>query len=292
MRFFFALFLALSLATAPVAAADAPKPGTPPQQTTPPPPVPCTSKLCYLGGTLSVAVVTIFIVWVATSSEILRSSEPHLFPTRRQRNTIRANLAAGRPAGVNAITALLVDYQRCFSFSQSQMIWWFWIIASSFVYIVWRTEDFFGVGFEGGLTQEALILLGIGAGTAVGAAVVSQAKADPTDADDPLNQFTAAAAAYENPPAGATPAALAALQTNLLAAAERLKSDGFLNDILSDQDGISLHRFQAVAWAAALGVIFMVFVVRSGVAMPQLSVYELALLGISSGTYLGLKTTE
>jgi hypothetical protein len=68
-------------------------------------------------------------------------------------------------------------------------------------------------------------------------------------------------------------------------------SSGFLLDILSDADGVSVHRFQLFAWTIILGVVFASAVLRE-VGMPVFSATLLGLMGLSAGTYLGLKIPE
>lgn len=68
-------------------------------------------------------------------------------------------------------------------------------------------------------------------------------------------------------------------------------SRGFLADILSDADGLAIHRVQAAAWTVVLGVIFCVTVYRT-LFMPQFSFTLIALMGISAGTYVGFKLPE
>ena len=69
------------------------------------------------------------------------------------------------------------------------------------------------------------------------------------------------------------------------------KSNGFFDDILSDANGISFHRFQMVAWTIVLGIIFIIEVYRN-LAMPVFNTTLMGLLGLSAGTYLGLKIPE
>jgi len=102
------------------------------------------------------------------------------------------------------------------------------------------------------ITASVLALIGIGAATAMGATLIDTGKAAPATAD---------------------------------------VSEGFLKDVLSDRDGISLHRFQMFVWTLVLGVIFIVSVYRS-LEMPEFSATLLGLMGISSGTYLGFKVPE
>jgi hypothetical protein len=102
-----------------------------------------------------------------------------------------------------------------------------------------------------------------------------------------LNAFNAIVAQIRA--AGAQP--LDGLVAQRDALAKQLASEGFLRDILSDVDGISLHRFQSFVWTLVLGGMFLANVVMHN-AMPQFSPTLLALLGISGGTYLGFKIPE
>lgn len=69
------------------------------------------------------------------------------------------------------------------------------------------------------------------------------------------------------------------------------ENEHFVKDILSDANGISFHRFQIAAWTLVLGLIFA-FQVYKVLAMPTFGVELLTLMGISAGTYVGLKGTE
>ena len=216
----------------------------------------------------SIAVVTAAILALAWKSEVLRDSQPPDFAGAPLSPT-------GAPAPANQ------QYKRSFSLSQTQMTWWFWIVLSSFLYIAWTKWDIFG-----GLNEQALTLTGIGVGTAIGAAIIDQSKKDKAG---PLKDMNEALAKLNDPATSATdrPGWIAKFN----AAAVRLKSDGFLADILSDVDGISLHRFQSFAWTVVLGGVFLISVFSAG-QMPTFNAYELTLLGISAGTYLGLKIPE
>lgn len=102
------------------------------------------------------------------------------------------------------------------------------------------------------ITGSVLALLGIGSGTALGAVLIDSGKTAPT-----LSR----------------------------------SSQGFLRDLLSDERGISVYRFQLFAWTLVLGVIFCASV-YDGLQMPQFSTTLLGLMGLSSGTYLGFKVPE
>ena len=66
---------------------------------------------------------------------------------------------------------------------------------------------------------------------------------------------------------------------------------GFFLDIFSDDSGVAFHRFQMSVWTAALGVIFIARVLIN-LEMPEFETSILGLMGISSGTYLGMKLPE
>ncbi|MCX6304989.1 MAG: hypothetical protein NT040_08475 [Bacteroidetes bacterium] len=69
------------------------------------------------------------------------------------------------------------------------------------------------------------------------------------------------------------------------------QSDSFLEDILQDELGYSVHRAQMFMWTVIMGIIFVVSVIRLQ-QIPQLDESLLGLMGISSGAYVGLKTME
>ena len=74
----------------------------------------------------------------------------------------------------------------------------------------------------------------------------------------------------------------------LNAQAEPLPSLGFLNDILKDNQGVSFHRFQMLAWTGVLIVIFISSVIET-LTMLDFDSTLLALMGLSGGTFLGFK---
>lgn len=105
------------------------------------------------------------------------------------------------------------------------------------------------------ITDSVLALIGIGSATALGATLIDKNKSVPAP-DEPGG-----------------------------------KSRGFLDDVMSDPTGVSLHRFQMFGWTLVLGVIFIGSVYRN-LAMPEFSATLLGLMGVSSGTYLGFKVPE
>jgi hypothetical protein len=135
-----------------------------------------------------------------------------------------------------------------FSLARSQMAFWFFLALAAYVFIWLVTEELDTI------SDSVLGLIGIGSGTALGAALID---------------------------AGQSQAA----------AARRSTSGRFLRDVLEGPTGLSFHRFQMLAWTVVLGIIFCASVYNT-LAMPEFSTTLLALMGISSGTYLGFKFPE
>lgn len=70
-------------------------------------------------------------------------------------------------------------------------------------------------------------------------------------------------------------------------------SEGFIKDILSDENGISIHRFQNVIWTVIAIVIYLTDIATNEKChLPELDQTLLSLTGISNATYLGLKLKE
>jgi hypothetical protein len=64
---------------------------------------------------------------------------------------------------------------------------------------------------------------------------------------------------------------------------------GWWRDLVSDDRGlVALDRFQVVVWTLVLGGVFLTAVLWD-LTMPEFSATMLALMGISSGTYIGFK---
>jgi hypothetical protein len=69
------------------------------------------------------------------------------------------------------------------------------------------------------------------------------------------------------------------------------QSEHFLTDIMSDANGVSFHRFQMATWTLVLSLVFIKGVYEN-LAMPEFNTTLMGLLGLSAGTYLGLKIPE
>jgi len=69
------------------------------------------------------------------------------------------------------------------------------------------------------------------------------------------------------------------------------KSEGWFLDILSDGSSINIQRFQNVVFNLVFGIILIQKTISTNL-LPDFDNNVLMLLGISSGAYAGLKTTE
>jgi hypothetical protein len=150
---------------------------------------------------------------------------------------------------------------RPYSFSRVQLAWWSVIILASFISIIILR------GAIPTFDTSTLYLLGISSATTVGATLI--------DISDQTNP-------------------------NLTGLGQNIKGDNLILDILSDKNGVNVHRFQTVIFNIVFGIWFVFYVVThlndSTIAndsiIPVISSNNLILLGVSSGLYTTLKTTE
>lgn len=144
--------------------------------------------------------------------------------------------------------------QRPYSLSRAQLLWWVNVVAICAIFLFAKEQTF------PLLNSTALILLGISAGTTVSGRIIDNNK-------------------VQND-----------LKKGLTASLNATK-DNFVNDILSDENGISVQRFQGLIFNVILGVFFMVKFFTD-FKMPDFGTQELALLGVSSSTYIASKINE
>lgn len=152
--------------------------------------------------------------------------------------------------------------QKTYSYARVQLSWWTIIIISSFIAI------FITKGNLPILDSSLIILLGISSGTTGVASII--------DVSD---------RSIEN----------AVLIQNA-------ESENFFLDILSDANGISIHRLQAFLFNLVIGIWVLVMVAKGLNActnqtcinsiLPIIDPNKLLLLGVSAATYAGLKTNE
>lgn len=69
------------------------------------------------------------------------------------------------------------------------------------------------------------------------------------------------------------------------------ESEGFVSDIMSDENGMSVHRFQAVIFNVVYGIVFLLGTIKNSM-FPEFDTQTISLLGLSSGAYLAMKITE
>jgi hypothetical protein len=134
-----------------------------------------------------------------------------------------------------------------YSLARTQMAFWFVNVVLA-VLTIWAVT-----GSVPPITSSVLGLMGIGAGTALGAVLLDQ-NGGPND----------------NPPR---------------------ESITFFKDLLTDGATIGLHRFQMLVWTVVLFFIFW-GAVWNKLALPEFDNTLLALMGISAGAYVGFKFPE
>jgi hypothetical protein len=175
--------------------------------------------------------------------------------------------------------------RRSFSLARCQMAWWFFIVLGAYLYI-WIVT-----GNRDSLNSGVLTLIGISAATGASSAVIDGSKRDERKKLEAQRDALNAAIGAVPPPANLADlnAQLARVQASIQALPSPPgESEGLLKDILNEEDGVSFHRFQMAGWTIMLGIVFVVTVYQS-LVMPDPSATLLGLMGISSGTYIGLK---
>jgi hypothetical protein len=142
-----------------------------------------------------------------------------------------------------------------FSLSRVQLAVWTVIISCSYIYL----QLCMPVCSNTDINKTALILMGISAAVTTAGTIMD--KREIQDARD----------RHQNTP-----------------------SEGFFVDILSDDNGVSIHRFQNVIWTGIAMIIYLnkIYAIKTGCALPELDETLLALTGISSATYLAIKSQE
>lgn len=143
---------------------------------------------------------------------------------------------------------------KAYSLARVQLWWWTMIILGSYVMAYGLTGDFWK------LSAGCTVLLGISAATTTAGRII-----DVRDGGEP------SVTRHQETP-----------------------SKGFFIDILSDQAGVSVHRFQMVMFNVIYGLSFLVraFSDLHQTILPDFDPATLSLLGVSSATYLALKSGE
>jgi hypothetical protein len=197
------------------------------------------------------------------------------------------------------------DGRHPFSLARLQMAFWFYLVSASY-FLLWLIT-----GDTDTITSSVLSLIGISAGTALGATVVDAGK----NGDVELDLHVAEVDVQTG-----RPRIRASLKEQLLAARRELAAQqdkgapdvcrsrikrlqaqrdffsrppwkSFLYDLLGENDAIGFHSFQILIWTLVLGIIFVVKVYHE-LAMPEFSATLLGLMGVSAGTYVGFKLPD
>lgn len=204
-----------------------------------------------------------------------------------------------------------------YSLARTQMAWWFVLVVIGYVFIWLATGD------RDSIPGSLLGLLGISAATALAAVAIAapggragtmrKLIGDEIEAtDESIVRIDADLVATEQriaeaKAAGRPTASLEALQTSLRRKREEaealrarlvdqrsgvtsiVRSRGLWLDMVTDDRGaVALDRLQIVVWTVVLGGLFL-FGVLWELSMPEFNATLLALMGISSGTYIGFK---
>lgn len=152
-------------------------------------------------------------------------------------------------------TEILKDHStsddKPYSFSRSQLLWWTLIILCCF-------SIYYGIkGSIGTLNKSSLILLGISLGTTTAAKIIDNTE----------------------------------ISNNIPRHQNRHDRNGFFYNILSDENGISIHRFQVFVFNIIFGFMFIMNF-ASEISFTEFGNWELSIMGISSASYVGLKMNE
>ncbi|MFA4828931.1 MAG: hypothetical protein WC855_06020 [Thermodesulfovibrionales bacterium] len=185
--------------------------------------------------------------------------------------------------------------QSPYSLALVQMAFWLVLIFIAFIFLRLIT------GVMPDISGSSLTLLGIGAGTALGARIIDENKlssrlsslrAEKEKIEKQLNEAKSTNIVQANiQELEKSYVDITKNISTINSVDTKVNSNGFFTDILNDVNGMSLHRFQIVIWTLILGIIFVCSVYQE-LSMPEFSDTLLALVGISSGTYLGFKFPE
>jgi hypothetical protein len=144
-----------------------------------------------------------------------------------------------------------------FSLARVQLMWWTLVIGVCV--ILYCGVD----GKPPDISDTCLVLLGIGAATTMSARIIDE------------RQRTQLVSAGNLP----------------MHQDQNVARRDFFADILSDEGGVSVHRFQAFVFNVIYGISFLYSFCDQS-TFPEYDGEALALLGISSASYVGLKAFE
>jgi hypothetical protein len=248
----------------------------------------------YLAAALILVLLLLLVIYGALSN-LLRDLTP--FPESAFKQT--PHFILRWLPGLGTLRSTGRD-RPTFSLGRVQMAFWFFIVASAYLFL-WLV-----LGDNNSFNQTALTLLGISLSTGLIARAIDASKqGNVNQLKAERSQLDARRATLEALAPGQltdeSKQELASIKTRISQIDQQVndavvppdehKSEGFLADILSDENGISLHRVQMVGWTLILGLVFIADVVNK-LAMPVFDPTLLGLMGISSGAFIGFKLPE
>jgi hypothetical protein len=159
-----------------------------------------------------------------------------------------------------------------YSLALVQMAAWYCVVTLAYIYL-YKIN-----GCPPTLNNSIMILIGISSATALGARIVDSSNISKKESQgsDISSDSNLHSAVKEN---------------TLSEKVEKITSKGMLRDILSDEYGLALSRYQIVIWTFIMLYIFVKDVLSLGL-LHDFSEGELLLMGISSGSYVGYKLNE
>ena len=198
-----------------------------------------------------------------------------------------------------------------YSLARTQMAWWFILIVAGYVFIWLVTGD------RDTIPPSLLGMMGISAATAVAAVAIAPSSdrqtkrkalfdAEIAAIDMALEQITIDLAEAETKSSAYAAALRPSLEKKRAELEERraalivqraglttlAPSSGWWTDLVKDDRGaFAFDRFQVVVWSIVIGGIFLSSVLWE-LTMPEFSPTLLALMGVSSGTYIGFKLPQ
>lgn len=174
-----------------------------------------------------------------------------------------------------------------FSLGRTQMLLWTITVVGIWLFVGLSLGDWSGPN------ATALILMGISGGTLLGAAVaVDSPPAVDAAAQQSLTDLDAAETALKTQPNDA-----AQLNTRSTAIKQLRQAGLWSKNLFADltspiaSDKSALHRLQIVTFTIVIWIYYLLKAWQTR-AMPDLTDAQLALLGISGGTYVGFKMVK
>lgn len=159
-----------------------------------------------------------------------------------------------------------------YSLALVQMAVWYCVVILAYIYLYIINDC------PPTLNNSIMILIGISSATALGGKFVDSSNINKKESEEPevLSDSNLNSSLTKD---------------KLLSRVEKLSSNGLIRDILSDEYGFALSRYQIVIWTLIMLYIFIKDVLSLGL-MHDFSEGELLLMGISSTSYVGYKLKE